>query len=133
MTKEEITPTNFTKNVLQKMNLLNDKGEKNFNCFFNYKNNLIDKDISRKDYLESITDRVFLFIQNDRISMQLYLDLVSKFGKNIHTKVGLQIVAKSHLDLKNIYLSKEDEINKKEVRCNAPLSTLIKSYAKHCE
>ena len=84
----------------------------------------------KKGYLESITDRVFLFIQNNRKAMQEYLCLVSDFDKDqVNQNIGKQV--KEWLILENII--KRIPENQKEERCFSPLSVMIKSYAKHVE
>ncbi len=70
-----MTANKFTSEVLKKMSLLTkdsteEKPKSNLEFFFKL------NEINRKDYIESITDRVFLFIQNDRASMQNYLGLL---------------------------------------------------------
>ncbi|MCL2261303.1 MAG: hypothetical protein FWC15_08135 [Fibromonadales bacterium] len=72
-----------------------------------------DKVISQMN--KSITDEIFLLIQNDRNLMQEYLRLVqSETLDAVNTQIGKRVKAKYGLT--------NDERN------NEPLSTLIKSH-----
>jgi hypothetical protein len=78
------------------------------------KKTLVDKLIACKN--KTITDEVFLLIQENRDYMQEYLELVHKNGKNdVNNYIGKQV--KDRYDLKN---SKR--------RNSKPRSTLIKSH-----
>jgi len=72
-----------------------------------------DKVISQKN--KSITDDIFLLIQNDKILMHEYLRLVEKEGlDSVNMLIGKRV--------KERYGLTNDERN------NEPLSTLIKSH-----
>ncbi len=79
-------------------------------------NDFIQKEM---DYFgKNITDWVFLSIENSKESMQEYLDLVGKYGKeNINRQIGKEIRRKFGLG------NSEKETN--------PRSKLIKSHTKH--
>lgn len=76
--------------------------------------NFVNDVIARKN--KSITDEVFLLIQNNREFMQRYFRLIEKEGlDNINRRIGKLI--KEKYNLKN-----------DEQRNNEPLSTLISSH-----
>jgi len=64
---------------------------------------------------KSITDKIFLLIQNDKNLMRTYLQLVEEHGINsVNTQIGKRV--------KEIYDLEDAERNEN------PISTLIKSY-----
>ncbi|MBT7789180.1 MAG: hypothetical protein HN757_09920 [Calditrichaeota bacterium] len=70
------------------------------------------------EFVESITDRVFLMIEDDKDLMAEYLRLISDNTLNaVNTSLGLAV--KELLKLENIEIEEE------------PDSFLIRSYTKH--
>ena len=70
------------------------------------------------EFVESITDRVFLMIEDDKDLMAEYLRLISDNTLNaVNTSLGLAV--KELLKLENIEIEEE------------PASFLIRSYTKH--
>jgi hypothetical protein len=78
--------------------------------------NLVDKVISRKN--KTITDEVFLLIQNDRGFMREYLDLVREKGLDVVNRhIGKMVMTRYGL-------------THDEGRNTEPESTLISSHTK---
>jgi len=74
----------------------------------------VNEVISKKN--KSITDEVFLLIQNDKELMQKYLELINEKGiKAVNSHIGKAVVRKYNLTAD-------------EVRNYDPKSTLISSY-----
>jgi hypothetical protein len=79
--------------------------------------NLVDKVIAKKN--KTITDEVFLLIQNDRVFMQKYLQLVHKKGvQTVNQQIGKMVMTKYKL-------------TPATRRNNKPQSTLL--YSSHQE
>jgi len=75
---------------------------------------LVNEVISKKN--KTITDEVFLLIQNDRGLMQKYMELISKKGiKTVNSHIGKFVMKKYNL-------------SPDENRNYEPQSTLISSY-----
>jgi len=73
-------------------------------------------------FIEDVTDKIFLMIQNDNKLMREYLDLLNRHKENIdldtlNRNIGKYI--KNHLNLGNM-----DE-------CKNPKSTLIRTFTRH--